>query len=85
MILRYSPHFLRMLGKLSAGEQLLVRHTLTLFTASPYDPALRNHLLHGKHRGVRSLSAGHDLRILYVGLKGDVALLLTVGTHEEVY
>ncbi|MEK7218017.1 MAG: type II toxin-antitoxin system mRNA interferase toxin, RelE/StbE family [Patescibacteria group bacterium] len=86
MKLRFTPHFLRTLRKLSAEDQRIVQDTLRLFEKSPYDPALRNHPLRGTQKGLRSIAVHHDLRILYVPVGSHtVALLITVGTHEAVY
>ncbi len=52
----------------------------------PFPPVLRNHGLTGKLRGLRAISAGYDLRIVYEEEGGHACvLLLNTGTHDEVY
>jgi len=47
---------------------------------------LKNHALAGKLRGLRAISAGYDLRIVYEEEGGHATvLLLNTGTHDEVY
>ena len=65
-----------------------LRRTLELLAVDMFDPRLQTHKLKGPYAGTMSCSAGYDLRILFkvVEHQGKPALLLiTVGTHEEVY
>lgn len=53
-----------------------------------FHPSLRSHKLKGRLEGTWACSAGFDLRVLFrfVDDEGTEAiLLLTVGSHEEVY
>jgi len=62
--------------------------TLTRLEADAYDPSLKTHRLQGELRGVLACSAGYDLRILFeiADYEGNEAiLLLSIGTHDEVY
>ena len=67
-------------------DQRRVEAALTLFLDQPFHPALKNHGLTGKLRGLRAISAGYDLRVVYEE-EGEHAmvLLLNTGTHDEVY
>jgi mRNA interferase YafQ len=65
-----------------------VRETLELLAADAFDPLLKTHKLTGHLDKVWACSAGYDLRILFefVDHQGTEAiLLLTMGTHDEVY
>ncbi len=65
-----------------------IRHILEVVCADAFDPRLKTHKLTGNLDGAWACSAGHDLRILFefVDHEGDEAiLLLTMGTHDEVY
>jgi mRNA-degrading endonuclease YafQ of YafQ-DinJ toxin-antitoxin module len=56
--------------------------------ADAYDPVLKTHRLQGELQGMLACSAGYDLRILFkiVDHEGSEAiLLLSIGTHDEVY
>jgi mRNA-degrading endonuclease YafQ of YafQ-DinJ toxin-antitoxin module len=59
-----------------------------LLSADAFNPLLRTHKLKGKLAGTWACSAGFDLRIVFefVNFEDQEAiLLLSVGTHEEVY
>ena len=65
-----------------------IRETLTRLEADAFDPQLRTHKLKGDLAETWSCSAGYDLRIVFdfVQHEGKEAiLLLSVGTHDEVY
>lgn len=57
---------------------------LARFVANPADQRLHLHRLSGRLAGQSAFSAGYDLRVV-CRLEGDVAYLLTVGSHDEVY
>lgn len=86
MLLRYSSAFKRMYRKLSIEQQHLSDAALRLFESNPFHPQLRNHTLHGSKQGLRSISAGYDLRMIYAEERGHaIVLLLMVGKHDDVY
>lgn len=56
--------------------------------ADAFDPRLRTHKLKGELAGCWSASAGYDLRIVFQIVQheeNEAILLLSVGTHDEVY
>lgn len=59
-----------------------IEKTLKLFSLNPRHPSLRLHKI--SHDDVYSLSVDMDLRILVLW-EDDQAILLRIGTHEEVY
>jgi len=86
MRIRFLPSFQRSLKKLTPEQKQNVSKAITLFAQDPFDPRLRNHTLHGKHEGIRSIAAGYDLRILYREEKGyTIVFFLDVGSHDKVY
>jgi len=65
-----------------------VEATLLLLSENAFDPRLKTHKLSGDLEGVWACSAGYDLRILFEFVPhdgGEAILLLTLGTHDEVY
>jgi mRNA interferase YafQ len=65
-----------------------VRETLVLLEEDAFDPRLRTHKLKGEMEGYLACSAGYDLRVVFEFVQQDEAeaiLLLTIGTHDEVY
>lgn len=86
MFLRYSSRFKRMYRKLPPEQQESGNRALQLFTDNPFHPQLHNHKLAGSKQGIRSISAGYDLRILYTEEHGHaIVLLLMIGDHATVY
>ncbi|TSC58878.1 MAG: RelE/StbE family addiction module toxin [Candidatus Peregrinibacteria bacterium Greene0416_19] len=86
MIIRYASAFKRRFRKLTVNQQDRVEIALRLFASDPFHPQLRNHKLKGSREGVRSLSAGYDLRILYTEKDGHaLVLIIAVGKHQAVY
>jgi mRNA interferase YafQ len=65
-----------------------VRVALEVLEADAFDPGLKTHKWTGKLDGTWACSAGYDLKILFEFVRREGAeaiLLLTVGTHDEVY
>ncbi|OHB80092.1 MAG: plasmid stabilization protein [Planctomycetes bacterium RBG_16_55_9] len=65
-----------------------IRTTLNLLAEDVFDPRLRTHKLKGSLGDCWAASAGYDLRIVFefVSHSGSEAiLLLSIGTHDEVY
>lgn len=87
----YTPAFVRAVRryvKRHPESADAIQAALTLLSADASDPRLRSHKLKGELAGRWSCSAGYDLRIVFrfVEQAGTEAiLLLTVGTHDEVY
>jgi mRNA-degrading endonuclease YafQ of YafQ-DinJ toxin-antitoxin module len=73
-----------MLLKLPRARQAAVERALSRFIADPADPGLGLHKLSGSLSGRWAFSAGYNLRVV-CRIERDVAYLLTVGTHDEVY
>ena len=82
---------------LRAAKRLLKKHpsaardlqaTLELLASDAFQPALKTHKLKGDLANCWACSAGYDLRIVFefVQHEGKEAiLLLSAGTHDEVY
>jgi mRNA-degrading endonuclease YafQ of YafQ-DinJ toxin-antitoxin module len=82
MILIFSENYHRQFKSLNRSKQDLISAALDLFVDDPFDLVLRNHELRDRP-GYRSISADHDLRIIF-RQKDDYAevLLLRVGPHS---
>lgn len=62
--------------------------TLWQLSDDPFHPALRTHKLKGILAGAWACSVAYDLRIVFEFIPHDGAeaiLLLSIGTHDEVY
>jgi len=67
-----------------------MEQTLKLLIQDHYHPQLRSHKLKGELGGVWACTVSYDIRILFEFVQnqesgGEEILLLTIGTHEEVY
>jgi mRNA-degrading endonuclease YafQ of YafQ-DinJ toxin-antitoxin module len=84
MRVRTSSRFLRRAKKLREPHATMLRAALRRFAADPGDPLLRIHKLKGDLRDYWSFSVDDDLRVLF-RWDGDVAFLVNIGSHDEVY
>ena len=62
----------------------MLRAALRRFAADPSDPLLRIHKLKGDLRDYWAFSVDDDLRVLFRWYD-DVAFLVNLGSHDEVY
>ncbi len=67
-----------------------VAEVLRLLVLDPFDSKLETHKLKGKLSGSWACSVGYDFRIVFDFVneekgKKDNILLLSIGTHDEVY
>lgn len=86
MNIEYGKKFVKQFDRMGKRDQKSVRDAVAKFTQDPFDPSLKNHKLHGKLAGSRSISAGYDLRIIFKEEGGYVrVLMLAVGNHNNVY
>lgn len=79
-----SSRFLRRAKKLREPQATMLRAALRRFAADPRDSLLRTHKLKGDLDDYWAFSVDDDLRVL-VRWEGDVAFLVHLGTHDEVY
>ncbi len=55
------------------------------FTIDPFDQSLRTHKLSGKLKDLWSFSIGYDERVLFYFTNNGDAVLVDIGSHDEVY
>lgn len=79
-----SSRFLRRAKKLGEPHASMLRAALRRFAADPGDPLLRVHKLKGDLRAYWAFSVDDDLRVLF-RWDGEVAFLVNLGSHDEVY
>jgi mRNA-degrading endonuclease YafQ of YafQ-DinJ toxin-antitoxin module len=79
-----SSRFLRRAKKLKEPQASMLRSALRRFAADPQDPLLRTHKLKGELDAYWAFSVDDDLRVLF-RWEGDVAFLVHLGSHDEVY
>jgi mRNA-degrading endonuclease YafQ of YafQ-DinJ toxin-antitoxin module len=79
-----SSAFKRRASKLTPEQIGLLAAALRRFARDPRDPILRTHRLRGELKEYWAFSVDRDLRVVF-RWEGDEALLVTPGTHDEVY
>jgi mRNA-degrading endonuclease YafQ of YafQ-DinJ toxin-antitoxin module len=84
MRIRASSRFLRRAKKLRDPQSAMLRAALRRFAADPRDPLLRSHKLNGDLAAYWAFSADDDLRVVF-RWDGEVAFLVNLGSHDEVY
>jgi addiction module RelE/StbE family toxin len=69
------------------GNEVLFWDVLNLFINNPFDDRLRTHKLSGKLKSLWSFSIDYNLRIVFFFTKDKPtkAVLVDIGTHDEVY
>jgi addiction module RelE/StbE family toxin len=86
--LEWSSHFEKSLKKWISKHpesREVIKQKLEQFTINPYDPELKNHKLSGQLKDLRAISVSYDCRIVFVMVEENTALLVAIGTHDEVY
>lgn len=63
----------------------VIKQKLEQFTNNPFDPELKNHKLSGQLKDLRTISVAYDCRIVLAMVEESTALLVAIGTHDEVY
>jgi len=58
---------------------------LEKFKRNPFNPILRTHKLSGELEGLWSFSVEYNCRVIFKFINSSKALLIDIGTHEEVY
>lgn len=86
-----SPAFLRDLKKVrrrNPASTEAVDAALSLLQIDLFHPRLRSHKLKGELANYWACTAAYDLRILFRFVRlpeGEDVLLISLGTHDEVY
>jgi len=87
-IIEYSDRFIKQLTAVPDTVKAAFRDTIILFTTDPHHKSLRNHPLHGKLAGYRSIDITEDWRAVFrekQAGEGTVAYFYKIGTHRQLY
>ncbi len=80
-----SSEFNKRFKKLSKKMQQKVLDRLDIFEADKFDEILDNHKLTGEYEGCRSIDITGNVRVIYEEIKEGVYVLVSVGTHTQLY
>lgn len=86
--LEWSSHFEKSLSKWISKHpesRSLIKQKLEQFEENPYNAELKNHKLSGQLKDLRAISVAYDCRIVFAMVEENTALLVAIGTHDEVY
>ena len=89
----WSSAFVRSFKRVTRRQPVLqarIERTLRQLAEDPFHPSLHSHKLKGQLVGTWACSVGYDVRILFEFVENPATdeeeiLLLTLGTHDEVY
>lgn len=86
MIVTYHKKFFKSFSKLSRKQQEKIIDLIEIFRDNPFTSILNNHALKRDLLGYRSISAGGNLRLLFIVEKNYENVEFTaVGTHSQLY
>jgi len=80
-----SKFFDKQFSKLSPKIKIQCLGKLGIFLNNTYERSLNNHSLGGEYKGYRSINITGDIRIIYKEIDKDVAYLVEIGSHSELY
>lgn len=86
--LKFTSNFKKTYNKLIRKQPEFgfeVLEKLLLFTINPYNPILDTHKLKGKLSHMWAFTIRYALRIVFYFENDQTALLMDIGTHDEVY
>ncbi len=71
--------------KRNKGLEEIFWKKLERFIEDPFTKELKTHKLTGKLKDLWSFSLEYDLRVIFFFAEDNKAVLVDIGTHEEVY
>ena len=80
--------FIRMLKKWQKKHPELnarFQERLQLFCEQPFHPSLKTHSLSGNLEGLFAFSITFEYRLVFKFIDENKVLLISIGTHDEVY
>lgn len=89
----WSSTFVRAFKRVTRRQPVLrarIEQTLLQLAEDPFHPSLHSHKLKGQLAGTWACGVGYDVRILFELVENPATdeeeiLLLTLGSHDEVY
>jgi len=82
----FKKSFIKQYSKLTNIQKDSVDIAICVFMDNPKDLKLKNHSLKGRLKGKRAISAGFDLRIVFIEKQSYIFVeMLAVETHNQVY
>jgi addiction module RelE/StbE family toxin len=86
--LKFTSYFKKTFNKLVRKNPACafdILHALLQFSNNPFDPALKTHKLSGDKKELWSFTVQYDMRIIFGFETDKIAIIINIGTHDEVY
>jgi addiction module RelE/StbE family toxin len=80
--IQYSKKFIKEIKKLSQEILDVAIKKEEIFRINPLHPSLRLHELHGKFKGIWSISLTNNYRIIFERMSNGDILFISVGKHD---
>ena len=80
--IHYSKKFIKELKSLPKNIIDLAVKKESIFKDNPLHPSLRLHELHGKFKGIWSISITSNYRIIFERMKNGNILFISIGKHD---
>ena len=80
--IQYSKKFIKEIKKLSQEILDVAIKEEEIFRINPLHPSLRLHELHGKFKGIWSISLTNNYRIIFELMPNGDILFISVGKHD---
>jgi addiction module RelE/StbE family toxin len=80
--IHYSQRFVKDLKKLPKQVLNLAIKKEEIFKDNPLHPSLRLHELHGKFKGIWSISITNNYRIIFARMENGDILFISIGKHD---
>jgi len=80
--IHYSKKFIKELRELPRDIIDLAIKKEEIFKDNPLHPSIRLHELHGKFRGIWSISITSNYRIIFERMKNGDILFISIGKHD---
>jgi mRNA-degrading endonuclease YafQ of YafQ-DinJ toxin-antitoxin module len=80
--IKYALGYIKRIKKLPVGIKVVAIAKEKLFRSNPLHPSLRLHELHGKFRGLWSISLTVGYRIIFERQNNGEILFISIGKHD---
>jgi addiction module RelE/StbE family toxin len=86
--LKFTTHFKKTFNKLVRKNPACafdILNALLQFSNNPQNPVLKTHKLSGDKKELWSFTVQYDMRIIFGYETDKIAIIVNIGTHDEVY
>lgn len=85
MVIKFAKTYRKQYDKLPLKIRKQADARIKTFAADPSHTQLRDHALHGRYQGYRSINISGDVRALYVQKGTTIVIFAFIGSHSQLY